>query len=638
MALITLDFETYYGKDYTLSKMTTEAYIRDPRFQTIGFGFRVEDGPAEWVTGTSEYIERRLRELELERHRVVCHHAAFDCGILAYRYNIRPGFMYDTLSMARPLITDAKAGGSLDKLSQRFMLGEKGKEVIAARDKRRHDFTPAELAQYGEYCKNDVNLTYALFHVLQHYSTPEECYMIDMLLRMYTDPTIMLGRSVLEQHLAEVKARKDALMAEIDSTIGRGALMSNQQFAKVLEDLGVEPPMKTNAKGKMTYAFSKKDVEFNDLLEHDDERVQTVVAARLGVKSTQEETRCERFLSIESRGAMPVPLSYYAAHTGRAGGWDKINLQNLPRGGNLRKSLQAPPGHIMVACDSSQIEARITAWLAGQTDLVEAFANGDDIYSKFASIVYGRPINRKRKEIGPDGKEFAPDFAPGFVGKTAILGLGFGMGKDNFKRTLKIGQGGFTLDMDIDECERTVNIYRKQYTKIPKLWEAADQALHAMAHGNEFELGVGIRLKCDYRGIHLPNGMIQRYEDLAYRKADGDKYRRDGWYYKSKYGPKIIYGAKLVENVVQALARIVVFNQMAKIDQQMKKYDRKLNPDARFKVILTVHDEVVCICPISAADKVEAMMVNIMSKPPSWGPDLPIACEAGRGFNYGDAK
>lgn len=219
-----------------------------------------------------------------------------------------------------------------------------------------------------------------------------------------------------------------------------------------------------------------------------------------------------------------------------------------------------------------------------------------------------------------------------------ILGLGFGMGKDNFQRTLKIGQGGFTLEMDIADCERTVNIYRTQYPMIPKLWKSAEEAIKAMAKGNEYELGVGIKLKCDHRGVHLPNGMIQRYDGLRWMKADGDKYRQDGYYYNSKYGPKYLYGPKLVENIVQALARIVVFNQMAIIDQKMKKFDRKMHPDARFKVVLTVHDEVLCVCPTAAVPKVEAMMLEVMSKPPRWAPELPIACEASHGRNYAEAK
>jgi DNA polymerase I-like protein with 3'-5' exonuclease and polymerase domains len=115
--------------------------------------------------------------------------------------------------------------------------------------------------------------------------------------------------------------------------------------------------------------------------------VQALVAARLGNKSTLEETRTQRFIDISKRGLLPVPIRYYAAHTGRWGGDDKINLQNLPsRGPNakaLKRSIIAPEGHMIVEADSAQIEARVLAWLAEQEDLVTAFTNKEDVYKKW---------------------------------------------------------------------------------------------------------------------------------------------------------------------------------------------------------------------------------------------------------------
>ena len=133
--------------------------------------------------------------------------------------------------------------------------------------------------------------------------------------------------------------------------------------------------------------------EFKHLLTHQDERVQSLVAARLGNKSTLEETRTQRFIDIAKRGLLPVPVRYYAAHTGRWGGDDKINLQNLPsRGANanmLKRGIIAPQGHSIIDADSAQIEARVLAWLAEQDDLTEAFAKGEDVYKNMASRIYG---------------------------------------------------------------------------------------------------------------------------------------------------------------------------------------------------------------------------------------------------------
>jgi DNA polymerase len=626
MSNITLDFETYYDKVYSLSKITTEAYIRDKQFEVIGFGYKIDNEPAVWVTGDHDAIKAELDRLELHKHNLICHNTAFDGAILAWRFGIIPKYYFDTLSMARP-VTGATVGGSLAALAKKFMLGEKGTEVVQALGKRRKEFAPYELSQYGEYCKNDVNITWALFNILKQYSTSREMYIIDLMLRMYTDPVLELDAQELTNHLTRVQLKKKLLMAKISDSIGLESLMSNDKFAEVLRQLGVEPPTKISpATKKEAYAFAKTDTAFKALLEHDDPRVQAVVSARLGVKSTLEETRTESFLAMGARGRLPIMLNYYGAHTGRASGGDKVNLQNLPRGGALRRSIKAPQGHKLIACDSAQIEARVVAWFAGEDDLVQAFRDKEDIYSKFASQVYNRPINRKRKEI-VDGKEVFPDFVEGFVGKTCILGLGYGMGKDKFHSTLKIGQAGVSVDMSLADCERVVSLYRQTYSKIAALWKDGQAALEAMSKGFSYELGVS-KLLCNGDGIHLPNGMLLRYANLR-KDAEGQ------YVYDTRYGPNKIYGGKVIENVVQALARIVVFDQMAKIDQELRKLD---SDTERYRVVLTVHDEVVVVVPDHAVDHWKQRMLELMSVAPKWCSDLPVACEAESGLNYADCK
>ena len=621
MSLICIDFETFYSKDFSLSKMTTEAYIRSREFQVIGFAYNIDGGEPVWVSGDDNLISDTLHALNLHEHKVIMHNAAFDAAILGWKYGIHPKFMFDTMGMAKP-VTGMTVGGSLAALAKKFCLGEKGTEIINALGKRRDDFTEAELAAYGEYCRNDVTLTYNLFHVLQQWSTPQEMYIIDLLLRMYTDPVIELAENVLVRHLSEVQARKAELMERLDTTIGKEELMSNDKFAQILRAMGVEPPMKISAAtGKEAYAFSKTDVEFKALLEHPNDRVQTLMAARFGTKSTLEETRTESFIQLQSRGSLPIMLMYWGAHTGRASGGDKLNLQNLPRGGSLRYSMRPPAGHIMIASDSSQIEARILGWWAGEAELTAQFAAGDDVYSKFATDIYGRTITKADK-------------IERFVGKVGILSLGFGVGKDKFRDSLKTGQSSVTIDNE--EAERIVSLYRAKYAFIAQLWKDATDAIKAMSQSQSYELGTGIKILCDHEGVHLPNGMLLRFPNLSYRKADGDKLKKDGFYYDGRFGPVGMYGAKLIENIVQALARIVVFNQMAKIDQNLKKHDR--TNGYRFKVCLTVHDEVVAVVPEQVEKKVVELMVRIMSIAPKWAPGLPIACEAAAGTSYGDVK
>jgi DNA polymerase len=628
MNLITLDFETYYSKEYSLSKTTTEAYIRDKQFEVIGVGVKINEQQATWFSGAYEKTKDYLHSLDIPNSNLLCHHTAFDGAILNWRFGLKPKYYFDTLSMARP-ITGHTVGGSLAALVKLYHLGEKGTEVVQALGKRRSDFGFSDLHQYGEYCKNDCELTYKLFKVLLPHSTKHEMYIIDLMLRMFTDPVLELDREILLQHLAQVQDKKQSLMDKIDATIGRDNLLSNPQFAEVLRSLGVEPPMKTSpATGKETYAFAKTDQEFKELLEHENEEVQAVVSARFGIKSTLEETRTEAFINISDRGTLPILLNYYGAHTGRASGGDKINLQNLPRGGSLRQAITAPTGHTLVAVDSSQIEARVVAWLAGETDLVEAFAQGRDIYSEFASDVYGRPIDRKRKAYDADGKEFNPDKLEGFIGKTCILGLGYGMGKDKFRATLKIGQGGVSADITEDEAERIVGLYRDKYPSIVGLWKQGQEALEAMSKGVDFSFGEDKILACNKNGIHLPNGMWLKYNELG-------RTPEKQFQYKTKSGYTKLYGGKVIENVVQALARIVVFDQMARIEQELRP---KNKPYKHYRTALTVHDEVVSVVPDEDAQWALDMMQACMSKAPAWAKDLPIACEGAMGKNYADCK
>lgn len=426
MKIITLDFETYYSREYSLTKMTTEEYIRHDLFEVIGVSVKVDDHPVEWFSGTKESTHHFLKQFPWEESVALAHNTMFDGAILSWIFDIHPKILADTMSMARPL-HGHEVGGSLKKLVLHYGVGEKGDEVIKAMGKRRVDFTPEELAAYGSYCCNDTELTYKLFHCMVNGFPKTELKLIDLTLKMFTEPVLQLDALLLEEHLHEVKTRKEELLARLlptqpntpeerEAALGtiRDGLMSNPKFAEVLMSLGVEPPVKTSPRtGKEAYAFAKTDPGLLALQEHPSLEVQAVVSARLGVKSTIEETRTQRFLDIANRGALPIPLRYFAAHTSRWGGTDQINLQNLPsRGenaGKLKSAILPPPGHVIIDSDSAQIEARILAWLSGQEDLVEAFRRREDVYSIMASAIYCKPVGEISKQER-------------FVGKTVILG------------------------------------------------------------------------------------------------------------------------------------------------------------------------------------------------------------------------
>ena len=609
MNLITIDFETFYEKSsFSLSKMTTEEYVRSDRFEVIGVAIKVNGGETEWASGTHKQIADYLKTFPWKESMMLAHNCMFDGFIMSEKFGITAKAYADTMCMGRG-IHGVESSASLAALTERYKLGVKGDEVIAASGKNRVDFTEEELNRYGDYCVNDVELTYKLFNAMVKNGFPKgEMKLIDLTLRMFIEPKLDLDLTLLEQHYDTVRAAKAKLLIEAGIT-SREELMSNQKFAELLKLLGVVPPMKTSLKtGKEALALAKNDEEFKILSEHPDVRVQALVAARLGAKSTLEETRTERFIGISKRGLMPVPLKYYAAHTGRWGGSDSLNLQNLPSRGNnagkLKKAIIAPEGYMIIDADSSQIEARVLAWLAGQNDLVEAFERHEDVYKIMASAIYGTSADEITKEER-------------FVGKTTILGCGYGMGAQKFKAQLKT----FGVEVTEDEARHIITIYRETYPYITALWREAQIALEAMAKGMTTSLGKNgvLNLAPEERGIRLPSGLLMRYDQLVSVKEDG----KTQYQYKTRYGWNKIYGGKVIENVCQALARCIIGEQMIRIAK-------------RYRVVLTVHDAVACIVPETEVEEAQAYIEDCMRWTPEWADGLPVNCESGFGKSYGD--
>ena len=609
MDLITIDFETFYSQDFSLSKMTTEAYVRDPRFEVIGVSVKVNNGRTEWASGTHEQLKNYFSGFAWEDSMVLAHNTMFDGAILSWLFDIHPRVWADTLCIGRA-VHGVEVGGSLKALAERYQIGVKGTEVLDAKGKRRVDFTDEELDKYGDYCINDVELTYKLFGIMGKKFPRQELRVIDLTLRMFIEPMLDLDLGLLEQHLEDTKDIKDKLL--LDAGVDKKDLMSNPKFAELLKGVGVIPPMKTSpTTGKETYAFAKSDEAFKALLEHEDVRVQALVNARLGNKSTLEETRTQRFIDISKRGLLPVPVRYYAAHTGRWGGADKINLQNLPsRGPNgkkLKKSMIAPDGYVLIDCDSSQIEARVLAWLAGQGDLTEAFRVGDDVYKKMAMSIYG--VNRE-EDVTKDQR---------FVGKTTILGAGYGMGAVRFKEQLQ----SFGFDMELDEARRVIDVYREANFKITTLWRDAGYMLENMARGDSVQFGLDgvVAVDATKKAIMLPSGLLMRYDELAGEQGE----RGVEYTYKVRRGRNRIYGGKVIENVCQAVARCIIGEQMLKIAK-------------RYRVVLTVHDSVVCCVPEEEVAEAQEYIESCMRWTPHWAAGMPVNCESGIGKSYGDCE
>lgn len=363
---ITLDFETYYSKKekYSLSAkgMTYEKYIRNPKFEIIGLAVKEYNRPAKWLAPheIKEWLDYVAVAYGWENVRVIAHNGRFDMAILGWIYNVYPYQIADTMLMSRAC--QLWDGHSLDnvtkQLRERYRWGvvknergetmwgifdlkdlpdtlDKGTEVHDADGKHLMDFTDEEYDQYGVYATTDVDLTYSAYKwfMTQRKFPEKEIDVMTLTIEMFTYPVIELHKPVLLEVEKEVNGKRQALLDKVGATVED--LRSDANFAKMLQNLGVTPPMKLNAKGEKKYAFAKKDLAFLKLLEHEDQNVVELVEARLGNKSSQAVTRVQSLLELADRGLMPIPLEYYAAHTGRWGGCLVADTMVLIKDGGL---------------------------------------------------------------------------------------------------------------------------------------------------------------------------------------------------------------------------------------------------------------------------------------------------------------
>lgn len=719
MRILALDIESYYATDFTLSKLTNEAYIRDPRFETIMVGLKMDDKPAFWVPGPQ--IPKVFATIPWQETAVLCHHTHFDCAILSWIYNIKPAFILDTLSMFRALYPAESA--SLANMCKVLGLADKGHEVENAIGKHFSDFTPQQLARYGAYCVNDVERTREAYDRMKAQFPLSELRLIDLTTRMYSEPILRLNPSMLQEALDDEKKRLIDLMVKImpdkagdiwaavlnDDAVAwknlKTPLASNPQFAEMLLALGVDPPKKLSPaavkKGiahpdidreppvgllaqidkktlqamylmsevhhdseKWTYAFSKSDEEFKQLLDHPNDEVAALVDARLGVKSTIKETRAKAFLGVAGRGSFPIYLKYYGAATGRFGGGDRLNPQNLNKfcphcGGSkcpkcndtgvspLRRAIHAPDGYVIVVRDLSAIEARVNFYLAGQEDKIEAYRQGADLYCIAASEVFGKTIDKSMK-------------SERFLGKAQVLGCGYSLGWKKFQGMLRVGMlgnAGMLLGDDIAQAlgvsgesfafrnsgyineslppgvdlpthathcacaAQIIKLFRDNNPMVPELWDRYQNALESMYAGGSGNVDQRGIIRYAPQGLVLPNGMLIRYTEL-HKRQDGRRAEFSILKNRKKGERGKVYGGLCCENGTQGTSRIILTDAILRMKAE------------GIHVVHQVHDEVLAIAKESEAEKVYHRMGEIMSTPPAWAPDLPLSSEGGWANSY----
>lgn len=604
MHIITLDFETYYDDAYTLKQMSTEAYIRDPRFDFLGCGVRWNDAQGKVFTKFLQANEvHKLKALHWDQIGVIAHHAHFDGLILSHHLGIKPKFWFDTLSMARMMLGN-HLPKSLDALAKHYGLQAKNMPYDMFRGKHWHELHDYAKQLVATGCQTDCMITFEVFDKLLDEGFPrEELALVDLTVRMFTEPMLVGDRPLFQDIVREEAEKKDDLLAAVGVTATE--LGSNERFSQLLNEAGIEVQYKAGSNGLIPQ-FAKTDPFMRDyLLEHADDYVVALANARIGIKSTTVGTRAAKFDDIASRGPVPIYLNYCGAHTTRWSGGDDSNPQNLKRRHRIRKGLRAPPGYKFAAPDASQIECRLLNYTAGQWDIVDAFRRGKDIYCMTASAVYKREITKA-------------DEAERGTGKQCELSCGFGSGWRTFKRTAALGTYGPPQKLTNEEAQHAVNTYRKTHDAVVKLWAFADaMVIPALANRMEMQWGpTWIKDGC----IWLPNGAPLIYDTLEWT---ADPWGGWGWAMRTRRGYTNMYGGKLVENWIQALAR-------THSGQCMKEIAR-----AGLRVVGMSHDDTWVLIPDGPrVQEAVDYCVSVIATPPKWLPEVPLAAEGKWGDSY----
>lgn len=626
---IGLDAETYYDTEYSLSKMATSTYIRDPRFHVHGWAVKWNGGPSQWMS--EEEFLYAAKYIDWADTGLVGHNLTFDNAIVKWHYGIDPALLIDTLGMARAVFGNRMARFGLDSVAQ--ALGFKGKVRGAALTnvKGIPRLTKAQFNDLGLYACDDIDDTWRIREALGLVFPEAEYWTLDWSIRMFTEPKLLLDYDMLsELHESEL-ARKKAKLASLPYT--KTDLASNPRFAQILRnDFGVEPPVKiSKTTHKETFAFSKNDLTFQALMEEAEETnpdLFDVLEARVMVKSTITETRSGRFRDLAKEGPWAVPLNYAGAkQTKRFSGGQKQNPQNLSARGpgkQIRRAIHCPKGHKIFVIDSSNIELRTNATTAGQMDVIARLKNKEDEYSAFASAIYHRKISKKHDPVERQ------------VGKVGVLSLGYQSGPVTFRGMLKAQAD---ILMPIDECVDIVAKYRNTYPYIKELWRQNDIRVKMMAKGHlppnlstnpPIEWFVYETANGFTGGVRsLYSGSVVEWIDLQWRmvkRGDEDE-KKALTCTRNGTGWTTIYGGKVTENISQFLAREVLNWQTRNIFEL-----------TGYRPQLQVHDENVYVLPESEVEDFQKIAMACMTGAVPWWPGIWTNAESDVADCYGDAK
>lgn len=645
--VLVIDFETFFDVNYTLSKISTVEYVTDSRFEFTGLGFEILNHPKAngpiFIPGPQvEWAINRLKKLfgkALHNCTVAAKNCKFDILILLEKFDIHPPFVIDIEDLSR--FYDSRMSQKLKDVAPMFGLEAKG-GTKQFKGQHWNDMDQQAMREYnlGDI-RNETGLLKILLPLISNPAT--EIPLARHTLGMYLSPHFQLDYNLAEKLILEMGVELNKAIKQTGHTQEEisGILSFTELLIRLLPK-GERIPVKAGKPGKnmvkllgqpgVVPQLAKTDDGFKQLLTHADEKVRNLMAAKVASKSWPGHIKRIESLMAQCRASdnlLRVPLKYYGAHTGRWSGTEKINVQNFGGRGRgaeihplirkMRNMLIASETETLAITDSAQIEARILAWIAGQTDLTEGFKNGEDIYSVFATRLFGEKVWKPKADEQTKAAKIAK-VRRGF-GKDAILGCGFGMGANTFYGRCRENDSLRPLfdsgEYDWDFINGLIKTYRSTYKKIPEFWTTIERAFRFVIkypretvyipdYGIKYWFKYGFKLWKSGNTVHLqlPSGRV-----LNYRHARLDKKGTIHYHHGT------LWGGAITENVVQAVARDL-------LGYWILECKRRIGP-----VVLHSHDEIVCVIDNSVSAIRLAEMEKIFCEAPDWAAGLPLAAE-----------
>lgn len=617
--ILCLDFESYFDTEYSLKKLSTIEYLNHPKFKFTGLGIGDEIWDGRFIE--PKEIEDCLNQVDWDNITAIVQNAKFDITILQEKFGIVPKYIIDIKDLASHY--DAQMSHKLADLAKMFGLPHKG-DTMQFKGLHWDTMTEEQRKALKEYTINDIDIETKLFKILlPKLSNP----VIESQLMRHTLDMWLHKRFVVDVPMAiKLKTQMRTKMAQTIQDSGHTIKeLRSKKFVDYLQTIlpdGETVPIKPNKKGKPIPALAKDDEACQQLVVHPKKEVRDLVLARLGAKSwpTHIKRINTRIAQNKANGGLSrVPLNYYSGHTGRWGGCEGDNWQNQggkgrrgtghdPLIGQTKETLMALPGCLLGYVDSAQIEARILAWLAEQMDLLNGFANGEDVYSEFATILFRATIRKPKKEDPPLLARYL-EIKRGF-GKDGILGAGYGMGAVRFhgdclkNPTLRplFDSGQY----DFKFIEKLIKTYRIKYSKIPEYWNKVERVFKQCIRFPHLKPKVGqVTFECIKNEVHitLPSGRILYYRHCRIKNNT------------IRYHGGTLWGGSITENIVQSVARDLLGFWILECER------------VGVSVVLHIHDSIISLMPENKVEEQSKLLSGVMCSLPNWADGFPAAID-----------